>query len=284
MTEKEFKRLRDLAEAGKASAEELKQLEPYRVKRAILLAAGVGEQLKPITINTPKPLVKVNGVRMIDTLIDACIKAEIEEIYVVRGHLSEQFDILRYKYPRIRFIDNPAVCCCSDTDSIASVWKAKELLNENVYICDADFVVYKPEVIIRKYNYYSSVLGIPVERCEDDWCLIPDDQLYVSEKVFGGVNCYKMVGVFYWTKEDAMRLKDDVHRTFTEGMKKGRNLCWEDVPIRSYRDYWNGVPVVSYRDQYDIKIIPCSAQDIIEIDTWEELKAIDPAYRKVGGE
>ena len=272
MTEKEFKRLRDLAEAGKASAEELKQLEPYRVKRAILLAAGVGEQLKPITINTPKPLVKVNGVRMIDTLIDACIKADIEEIYVVRGHLSEQFDILRYKYPQIKFVDDPAVCCCNDTDSIASVWRARKLLNENVYICDADFVVYKPEFIIRKYNFRSNVLGIPAQSC-NDWCFIPNDVGYVVEKRFGSdTYCYKMVGIFYWTKQDAINLKSDIDEVFTK-LPKGRGLCWEDVPT-----------VTPYRGKYSIKIVPCLAHEIAEIDTWEELKAIDPAYRKVGGE
>ena len=41
-----------------------------RVKRAIIMAAGKGERLNPVTLDTPKPLVKVNGVRMIDTIID----------------------------------------------------------------------------------------------------------------------------------------------------------------------------------------------------------------------
>ena len=52
-------------------------LEPYRVKRAVFLAAGFGSRMVPITLNTPKPLVKVNGKRMIDTLLDAVIAAGI---------------------------------------------------------------------------------------------------------------------------------------------------------------------------------------------------------------
>ena len=40
-------------------------LEPYRVKRAIFLAAGFGSRLVPITLNTPKPLVLVNGKKII---------------------------------------------------------------------------------------------------------------------------------------------------------------------------------------------------------------------------
>ena len=67
-------------------------LEPYRAKRAIFIAAGFGSRLVPLTFNTPKPLVRVHGKRMIDTLIDACLEAGINEIYIVRGYLSEQFD------------------------------------------------------------------------------------------------------------------------------------------------------------------------------------------------
>ena len=61
-------------------------LEPYRVKRAIFLAAGFGSRMVPLTFNTPKPLIRVNGVRMIDTLLDAVVAAGIEEIYIVRGY------------------------------------------------------------------------------------------------------------------------------------------------------------------------------------------------------
>lgn len=66
-------------------------LEPYRVKRAVFIAAGFGSRLVPITLNTPKPLVRVNGVRMIDTLLDAVVAAGIEEIYLVRGYLVLKF-------------------------------------------------------------------------------------------------------------------------------------------------------------------------------------------------
>ena len=60
----------------------LKELEPYRVKRAIFLAAGFGSRLVPITLNTPKPLVLVNGKKIIETLLDAA-KVEIPEIIIV---------------------------------------------------------------------------------------------------------------------------------------------------------------------------------------------------------
>lgn len=76
--------------------EGLAALEPYRVKRAIFIAAGFGKRLIPITLNTPKPLVRVHGIRIIDRLIDACLSAGINEIYIVRGYLGELFDQLSY--------------------------------------------------------------------------------------------------------------------------------------------------------------------------------------------
>ena len=41
----------------------------YRVKRAIIMAAGIGKRMQPLTLQIPKPLVKINGIRMIDTVV-----------------------------------------------------------------------------------------------------------------------------------------------------------------------------------------------------------------------
>ena len=53
---------------GSITNDGVNALEPYRAKRAIFIAAGFGTRLVPITFNTPKPLVRVHGVRIIDRL------------------------------------------------------------------------------------------------------------------------------------------------------------------------------------------------------------------------
>lgn len=55
------------------------------------MAAGLGNRMRPVTLKTPKPLVKVNGIRMIDSVIHALHDNGIYEIYVVVGYLKEQF-------------------------------------------------------------------------------------------------------------------------------------------------------------------------------------------------
>lgn len=55
---------------GKITQQGLSELEPYRVKKIIFIAAGFSSRLAPITLNTPKPLIRVNGQRIIDSMLD----------------------------------------------------------------------------------------------------------------------------------------------------------------------------------------------------------------------
>ena len=63
----------------------------HTVKKAIVMAAGTGKRMRPLTLHTPKPLVRVGGVRMIDTILHGLWQNGIHEIYVVVGYLEEQF-------------------------------------------------------------------------------------------------------------------------------------------------------------------------------------------------
>ena len=240
---------------GNITQEGFDALEPYRVRRAIYIAAGFGTRLVPVTLNTPKPLVRVNGKRMIDTSIDACLEAGIDEIYIVRGYLSEQFDQLLYKYPMIKFLENPAY---NEANNISSAMVARYLM-QNAYILEADLLISNPK-IIRKYNYQSNVLGIWKERT-DDWCLTVDKDNNVTEEKVGGLNCYQMVGIYYFNSADGAKLSEHIKEAFQAPGGKER--------------YWETVPNQAYKGQYKIEVRPCTDDDIVEIDTFRELKEID---------
>ena len=242
---------------GQITKEGLLALEPYRAKRAIFIAAGFGSRLAPITLNTPKPLVRVKGTRIIDTLLDACIQAGITEIYIVRGYLAEQFDQLLYKYPMIKFLENPVY---NEANNISSGMIARNLLS-NAYVFEADLYLSNPD-IITKYHYTSDFLAIPKERT-DDWCFTVKDGVIKEEKV-GGIDCYQMVGISYWSEEDGKKLTDDIPEVYSSPGGKER--------------YWEQVPLVYKKDHYAVEVRECRDEDIVEIDTFNELKAIDKTY------
>lgn len=242
---------------GEITNSGINALEPYRAKRAIFIAAGFGSRLVPITFNTPKPLVRVHGVRIIDRLIDACLEAGINEIYIVRGYLAEQFDQLLYKYPMIKFLENPVY---NEANNISSSLVARYMLS-NAYIFEADLLISNPK-IIKKYHYTSDFLAIKKERT-DDWCFTVKDGIIVEEKV-GGIDCWQMVGISYWNETDGHRLSQDIADVYASPGGKER--------------YWEQVPLVYAKDHYAVEICECFDKDIVEIDTFRELKTIDKTY------
>ena len=254
-----IKELTDLGFVSNGAITEagMNALEPYRAKRAVFIAAGFGSRLVPITFNTPKPLVRVKGTRIIDHLLDACLEAGIEEIYIVRGYLAEQFDQLLYKYPTVKFLENPVY---NEANNISSSMIAKELLS-NAYVFEADLLLSNPK-LITKYHYTSDFLAIKKDRT-DDWCFEVKDRVIVEEKV-GGEDCWQMVGISYWNEEDGRKLAVDIPEVYS--MPGGKERYWEQVPL------------VYKKKNYAVEVRECFEEDIVEIDTFKELKQIDPTY------
>ena len=244
---------------NKISALGLKALKPYLVRRAIFLAAGFGSRMVPITINTPKPLVIVNGKRIIETLLDAVVEAGINEIIIVTGYLSEQFDILLRKYPNIKFIYNPKY---NESNNISSAYLVKDKF-ANSYVLESDLVLYNKD-LIRKYEYRSNFLGKYVD-VTDDWCVETKNGIIVKEKV-GGYNCYQMLGISYYDEKDAKQMEKDLEMVYNSPGGKEK--------------YWEQVFLDVCKKNYKIAIRECSEGDIVEIDTFNELKEIDKQYAK----
>ena len=235
----------------------LKSLEPYKVKRAIFIAAGKGERLRPITENIPKPLVKVNGKSMIEKTLDICKSIPIEEIIIVTGYLSKQFDYLKDKYPNIKFVHNDKY---DSENNISSIYLVRDKLC-NAYVLEADLIINNKD-LIRKYEYYSNYLAC-YEDYTDDWCFEVEDGIIKRTKV-GGENCYKLVGVSYYTEEDGKQLEKDFEEVYSN--PNNRNLYWDEVTGKLKTD------------NYKIHIREMNENDVVEIDTYEELIEYDKSY------
>ncbi len=242
---------------GEITKDGLDALEPYRAKRAVFLAAGFGTRLVPVTLNTPKPLVRVNGKRIIDGLIDAVLAAGIDEIYIVRGYLAEQFDQLLYKYPMIKFLENPAY---NESNNISSAMCARYFM-QNAYVFEADLLIREPS-LVRRYNYGTNILGIKMDR-SDDWCFTVKDGVITEQKV-GGIDVYQEIGLWYIDGDDGRKLSEHIPQTY-------------DMPGGKER-FWDSTIFDSFKHEYRVEIRECREGSIVEIDTFKELKQLDKTY------
>ncbi|OXC48998.1 hypothetical protein AYP97_04090 [Lactobacillus crispatus] len=234
-------------------------LKPYRVKKAVILAAGFGSRMMPATKDQPKPMVTVNGKRIIETLLDALVNVGIKDITIIRGYQKDKFNDLLKKYPFIHFIDN------SDYDkfnNISSAVLAKNDFIDGSYLCEADLYITNPN-IITKYQYNSNILGSwSLET--DDWSFKVDDYGHIRDYQKGNTYCWNYYGISYWTPQDCKKLNHDWAQLFSSD--KGKDIFWEQVPLQ-----------LKSKD-YQVDIRPCNKSDIMEIDNYYELAQLDSSY------
>ena len=111
-----------------------------RIKTAIILCAGLGKRLNPITLSTPKPLLKLNDKTMLEVCINLIMKLGVQKVFINTFHLSDQI---------FRFIENKDFPI-----NIQIIKEENEILNTGGgilnlinYSDDDDFIIFNPDTL-----------------------------------------------------------------------------------------------------------------------------------------
>lgn len=232
----------------------------HTVKRAVIMAAGIGNRMRPVTLTTAKPLIKVNGKRMIDTVIQALHANGIREIYVVAGYLKEQFYSLEKEYPGLSVIENPYYDTCNN---ISSLYVARDLIG-NAIILDGDQIIYNPEILDPRFER-SGYNCIWTDTDTDEWLLTVHGGIVTSCSRTGGRNGWQLFSISRWTEADGKQLK--AHLEYEFETKMNRQIYWDDVAL------------FCHPEDYRLGIREMKPGDVIEIDSIAELARTDESYK-----
>lgn len=231
-----------------------------RVTRAIIMAAGIGKRMQPLTLTTPKPLISVNNTRMIDSAINGLHKNGIFEIYIVVGYLKEQFYQLERQFPGVKIIENPYYETCNN---ISSLYVARDYIEEAM-ILDGDQIIYNPTVLQPEFDR-SGYNCIWTEHETDEWLLSVENGIVKSCSRNGGKNGWQLFSISRWTSSDGKRLKKHLELEFEKN--------------KSYQIYWDDIAIFCHANDYELGIYKMNPGDVIEIDNISELARLDHRYQ-----
>lgn len=230
------------------------------IDNAIIMAAGKGTRMRPLTLQKPKPLVPVNGVPMIETIINGLHQNGINDITVVVGYLSDHFQYLVKKYDGLKLINNPYY---SRYNNISSLYVARNEL-KNTVILDGDQWLRNPDVLTRHFES-SGYAGVPIRHFVDEWIMHTNsDGEVTSCDRDGNDHGWRLYSLSKWTQKDSQRLKECLINEFE---KK-----------HHYDIYWDDIAMFDYFDDFHLRVMPIGPTDIVEIDSLDQLKEVNEKW------
>ena len=256
MERKEFEELVAKERAGIADEAERAALEPYRTKSAIILAAGVGARIAPISYEIPKGLLVVHGEVLIERLIRQLRRAGISDITVVVGYMKESFFYLENEFG-VQIRVNPAY---ADRNNHASLHIAQDKLRD-AYVCSSD--QYFTENVFDRYALGSNITVVPTMGGTREHLVEVDALGNVTSVCTGDGEGLCMLGPAYFAGDDGPRLAKLIEGEVALASSAGK--LWDDIFVEHF-------------DEFSVYARHLSWGVVNEFDKFDDLLAFDHAF------
>lgn len=238
------------------------------VKKALILAAGYGKRLRPITNEIPKPMVKVNGVPLLENALNILSEVGITEVGIVVGHMA---DYIRnyfgdsYHGMKVTYYENERYL---ETNNIVSLYMAMDFCNDDMLMLESDLFYHKEmierllegdgecDILVSKFN--PDTMDGTVIDVEDNnaKALILGKW---QEEGFDYTNKMKTVNMYSFSKDFIEKKYFPLVSWYVNNM--GENSYYEKV-----------LGSLIYLRECDIKVVEVPEEMWCEIDDVEDLE------------
>ena len=225
--------------------------------KALILAAGLGSRLAPITDNVPKSMVPVNGKPILVKQIENLLNNSVNDITVITGYKSEVIEeLVRNNYPFINIIKSKDYI---NTNNMYSAYLAKnKLYGEGFLMMNAD--VYYDDIVITellKEKYVNAIVT--------DIGTYNEESMKVTEENGRLVSISKQID-----KEEALGCSIDVYKFSPKAGKAFFDKCSEYIDEKKELKLWSEVALNAILNEVDFIACPLKGR-WVEIDNHEDL-------------
>ncbi|WP_099331785.1 phosphotransferase [Actinomyces minihominis] len=229
------------------------ELEPYRVRNAVIMAAGFSSRFAPVSYERPKGTLEVRGEVLIERQIRQLQEVGISDITVVVGYMKEAFFYLEDKFG-IKTVVNEDYAVRNNHSSLALVVESLG----NTYICSSDnYFVTNPFDAYVYRSFYSAEF---VEGETDEYCIVASPSGRITDVTVGGRDSLVMIGHAYFDRAFATRFKEILSDVYDDPETSGK--LWEDI----YIDHMDSLSMVVREYPSGVLFEFDSVRDLAEFD------------------
>ncbi len=242
-----------------------------RINTAVLLAAGMGNRLRPFTDNKPKCMVEIAGKPLLAHTMNALEKSGFNKLVVVTGYKSEILKNYIEDYPNsleIKFVHNESY---SSTNNIYSLWLAANELNCGFTLIESDLIMESD--ILEKFtnpnrialDIYNPDLhsGTTASVCNDGYL----KNLYLKNSTYPEKEeLFKTVNIYSLCFQSGKKLLHEIDQIIKRG------------DVNSF--YELAIIELMKRNEITLKMVNFNTVWWDEIDTPDDLERVDRYYSK----